>query len=111
MAEIMDCPPDNCSTVLVSRGNAPTPAKIIVVKMPVFHCSFCAFRTNRSIVLYKHVRGCHANNPNFMVYCHVCGASFTKWDTLRKYAQRVHSTENGEFIVYMHHYINIYIYM
>ena len=46
-----------------------------------------------------------------MVYCHVCGASCTKWDTLRKYAQRVHSTDNVEFIVYMHHYINKYIYI
>ena len=99
MAQIMDRPPDSCSTVLISCGNAPTPAKIIVAKMPVLHYSFCASKTNRSTVLYKHVRGCYANNPNFMVYCHVCGASFTKGDTLRKHAQRVHSTDNGEFIV------------
>jgi hypothetical protein len=38
--------------------------------------------------LLKHIRRCHENDPKFLVYCHVCGSSFKKWETLRKHIQR-----------------------
>ena len=96
MAEIMDCPPDSCSTVLVSHGNT---RQNNCSKNACAPLQLLCFQNQQKYSIVQACRGCHANDPNFMVYCHVCGASFTKWDTLRKHAQRVHNTDNGEFIV------------
>jgi hypothetical protein len=53
-----------------------------------YYCDFCNFQCFNTYELLKHIRRCHENDPKFLVYCHVCGSSFKKWETLRKHIQR-----------------------
>lgn len=77
-----------CSTQPVSLSNTmATPAKNnqLLSIMPVYICDYCDFRCFATDDLLRHIRRCHENNPSFLVYCHLCGLSFKKWETLRKH--------------------------
>ena len=60
----------------------------------MYYCNYCDFQCYRSDALLRHIRICHANDPDFQVYCHSCGLPFKKWDSLRKHVQRVHGNSD-----------------
>ena len=65
----------------------------------LLYCSFCEFQCSDHYVLLKHTRA-HENEPNFIVYCSICGHSAKKWSSLKKHLHRCHKnvvddTENS----------------
>lgn len=55
----------------------------------LLQCSFCQFQSSSHHLLLKHTR-VHEHEPNFIVYCSICGKSERKWGSLRKHLQRFH---------------------
>ena len=59
----------------------------------ILSCTFCDFRCYKHQSLLKHIKGVHGNDPNFLIYCRHCSASYKRWDSLCKHIQRVHHDE------------------
>lgn len=56
-----------------------------------YSCSFCDFRCyDDQRMLLKHMRDLHANDPNFLISCSICGQNFKKWSALKKHLHRFH---------------------
>lgn len=57
-----------------------------------FHsCSICSFLCTDAETLVKHTVREHKLDPNFLVHCSICGASFTKWNSFQRHVQRKHA--------------------
>ena len=60
----------------------------------LFLCSYCEFRCYNHLGLLKHIRATHENDPNFRVYCSLCGKSYNKWCSFKKHLHRDHGMDN-----------------
>ena len=73
-----------------------------------YYCDYCDFQCFGTTALLKHIRSCHESEPNFLVYCHLCGLSFSKWESLRKHVQRNHA-DSGNILRTLICYVSIYV--
>ena len=73
----------------------------------LFLCSYCEFRCYNNLGLLKHIRATHENDPNFRVYCSLCGKSYNKWCSFKKHLHRDHGMDNEatKSCMYMYPYI------
>ena len=52
------------------------------------------FRCYNHLGLLKHIRATHENDPNFCVYCSLCGKSYNKWHSFKKHLHHDHGMDN-----------------
>ena len=62
-------------------------------------CRYCDFQCLDHKSLLKHTRAIHENDPDFKIYCSLCGRSFQKWCSLKKHLHRDHT---GNIKCYVH---------
>ena len=70
-----------------------------------YYCDYCDFQCFGTTALLKHIRSCH---ESVLVYCHLCGLSFSKWESLRKHVQRNHA-DSGNILRTLICYVSIYV--